>query len=50
MKLYTKLFTLSTIFDVEKSVDRSVNPEHMFCEAFIKFMTFAFGLKKLLTF
>ncbi len=50
MKLYTKLFTLSTFFDVEKSVDRSVKPEHMFCEAFIKFATLENRLKKLLTF
>ena len=50
MKLYTKLCTLSTILDVEKSVDRSVKTERMFCIVFIKFWSFANRLKKLLTF
>lgn len=50
MELYTKLFTLSTIFDVEKSVDRFVKPEHMFCIVFINLPSFANRLKKLLTF
>ena len=40
MELYTKLYTLSTKLDVEKSVDSFVNPERMFCEAFIKMAAF----------
>lgn len=40
MELYTELYTLSTKSDVEKSVDSFVNPEHLFCEAFIKLNAF----------
>lgn len=50
IKLYTKLCTLSTKSRVEKSVDSSVKPERMFCEAFIKLITFTNRSKKLLTF
>lgn len=50
MELYTELCTLSTKLDVEKSVDSSVKPEHLFCEAFIKLASFSNRLKNLLTF
>ncbi|KAI4452094.1 hypothetical protein C823_006663 [Eubacterium plexicaudatum ASF492] len=50
MELYTKLYTLSTKLNVEKSVDSSVKPERLFCEAFIKMICFQNRLKNLLTF
>lgn len=50
IELYTELCTLSTKLDVEKSVDSSVNPEHKFCEAFIKMTGFENRWINLLTF
>lgn len=50
MELYTELCTLSTKINVEKMVDSSVKPEHLFCEGFIKMNGFRNRLKNLLTF